>query len=128
MSNGSVLDAEVALHNRARHSETLLFVRVTLEVVPPVTAHHDGELRAWGSVLALDGSAVEDDTESALGVLVERNGLRNQIAETFDGEEGGVLIIEVDGHDGDIGRQLRIAEGGNDDVVVLGGLVVVRLD
>jgi hypothetical protein len=54
--------------------------------------------------------------------------LRDQIAETFDGEEVRVLIIEVDGHDGDIGGQVRIAKGGDDDVVLLDGLVAVGLD
>lgn len=126
--DGGVFDTKVSLDDGASHVETLGLVREALEAVPPVSAHHDGEFGARGGVLTLDGAAVEDDAQGALGVLLKGNRLRDEIAKAVDGEEVGVVVVEVDGHDGDKGREVGVAEGGDDDVVVLGRLVGVGLE
>lgn len=47
-------------------------------------AHHDGDFGARNRVLADSGVGVENDTESAFGVLREGQGAREQVAETVD--------------------------------------------
>lgn len=92
-----------------------------------MAAHHDCEFGAWSSVLPFDGGVVEDNSECTLGVLLERDGLWNQVAEAFHGEEIGVLEVEVDGHDGDVGSEILVAQCRYNNVVVFSRLVGVGL-
>ena len=116
MGNGSVLDAEVALYHRARHGETLLFVRVTLEVVPPVAAHHDCEFCAASCVLTFNSRGVPDYAKSALGVLLEWNSLWDEVAETFIREKVWIGEVEVYCHDRGEGGNLVVLEGGDGEI------------
>lgn len=127
MRSGRVCDAEVSLEDRAGHGKALFLVWVSLETGPPVAAHHDGDLCAGCGVLSLDGGAVEDDAQCALGVLLEGDGLGDEVAEAFDGEQVGIVVVEVDGHDGHKRGQQGVAEGRDDDVVVFSSLVGVGL-
>jgi hypothetical protein len=85
-----------------------------------VPAEHDGELGAGHRVLAFGGRRVEDDAEGTFGILLKGNGLWDQIAEALVGVELGGGVVEVNGLYGYIGGEGGVAEGGNDEVEVLG--------
>jgi hypothetical protein len=62
---------------------------------------------------------IEDDTERAFRVFFKGDGLRDEVAEAFVGVQVGGRVVEVDGLDGYVGREVVVAESGDDEVVVL---------
>lgn len=71
----------------------------------------------------MGGARVEYDAERALGVLFKGHRLWDKVAEACGREVGG-WVEEIDGLDGDVGRERGGAEGGDYEVVVCGFFVV----
>ena len=85
---------------------------------------HDGKFRAVDTILSRCGTGIENHAKRALGILFERHGARDQVAEALMPLEVGGRVVEVDGLDGDVGGEGGGAEGGEGEVV---GLCCCRL-